>query len=383
MKRNKYYGGVFAFVLFLFNFGFALYGGQEKEIILGKYLKFSSQSLREDFRYFVHLPPGYGSNKQTYPVIYVMNGQMTTTMANAVSTVDSLSFELIPEMILIGLCNTGRAANIFPVRPDGKPGEADSFLEFLTDEFVPFIDAQYRTADYQILMGQSNTGFFTVFALLTKPNAFHAYIAASPSLGWGLEFIKIKAEQTFSKYDRLQSFLYMTYGEKDYTDLVVEPILGFEEFLKNKAPSGLRWQIDYLEKDGHVPIPSLNNGLLALFHDYYLSDEQRKNGLVWVDKHYQKLSQRYGFQLSASEEVLFNMSYVLKQNKDYMGAISLFLELLERYPQSVKGYYFLGDTYREQGEIQKAINCYERALEINPDFSAAKKRMEGLKKHRF
>jgi len=73
------------------------------------------------------------------------------------------------------------------------------------------------------------------------------------------------------------------------------------------------------------------------------------------------------------------MSYRLKQKGELDVAISLFNILLERYPSSYRAYYFRGETYREKGEVEKAIESYSKALEINPDFSAAKKKLDELK----
>ena len=53
--------------------------------------------------------------------------------------------------------------------------------------------------------------------------------------------------------------------------------------------------------------------------------------------------------------------------------------LWEEVQSSYRAYYFRGETYREKGEVEKAIESYSKALEINPDFSAAKKKLDELK----
>ena len=125
----------------------------------------------------------------------------------------------------------------------------------------------------------------------------------------------------------------------------------------------------------------LNNGLIALFPDFFVDDDMREKGLSAVDAHYNELSLRYGFPLRAPEEVLFNMSYDAKQKKNYDGAIAMFQILLQRYPVSTRGYFFLGETYREKGDLGKAEQFYLKALEIDPDFGAAKRRLELLQKN--
>lgn len=351
--------------------------GQESHdnITLGKYRSFPSKILEGDIKYFVDLPVGYEKTDKSYPVLYFLNAQMLSTVANTVATVDRLSFELIPEMVVIGICNTGAATSYFPQRPDGSPGGADQFLAFLTQEFIPYVKMTYRTVDFSVLMGQSNTGLFAVYAYLTAPEAFKACIAASPSLGWCLDFMVGKAELAIKTKRSPASLLYMNYGEKDYKDLVILPIGIFSRMLKDKSSEDFNWTAEFLKNDGHVPITSLNNGLLAIFPDYFIEDEVKDQGLQMVDSHYEKLSQRYGFTIQAPEEALFYICYQHKRKKEYEQAIRNFEILCRRYPQSVRGYYYQGETYREMGDLENACRCYLKSLEIDPDFEAAKKQL--------
>jgi len=66
----------------------------------------------------------------------------------------------------------------------GEPGagHAREFLKFLGEELIPFIDASYRTQpEDRILWGQSMSGSFTVYAMLSQTNYFNRYIASAPS----------------------------------------------------------------------------------------------------------------------------------------------------------------------------------------------------------
>ncbi len=355
---------------------------KDEDIVLGTYKKFPSTLLGEDVTYFVKLPENYEKATEKYPVVYILNAQMISTVANAVATIERLSFEIIPETILVGISNTGRAGDTMPLRPDGKDGGANDFLSFLTEEFMPFVDKTYRTFDFRILMGQSNTGLFAVYAYLNAPDVIDGCIAASPSLGWCLDFMIGQARSSIEKTRSPQSFLYMNFGGKDYKDLVNEPVKAFAAMLRMEAPEDFHWTLEYLEKDGHVPVTSLNNGLIALFPDFFVGDDLREKGLSAVDAHYDELSRRYGFPLRTPEEVLFNMSYNAKQKKDYANAIAMFQVLLQRYPVSVRGYFFLGETYREKGDLEKAEHLYLKALEIDPDFGAARRRLELLQKNK-
>jgi predicted alpha/beta superfamily hydrolase len=63
-------------------------------------------------------------------------------------------------------------------------GGAARFRRFLLDELRPLLARRYRLAAPAVLVGHSLTGLFGVHTLLHEPDAFDAYLLASPSLWW-------------------------------------------------------------------------------------------------------------------------------------------------------------------------------------------------------
>ena len=385
IKKPQFVKAMMVVVFFAATLLFSSFA-QEKgdDVVIGKYRQFRSKILEEDVTFKEYLPGGYATSGGQYPVVYLMYAQWTPIFANVVSTLEHLSAERIPKMIIIGIHNSGRASDIFPILPrTDKPGGADTFLNFLTEELIPYIDRTYRTENYRILVGGSNAGLFTVYTLLTKPDAFHAYIASSPMLGWCPEFIRKKAEVLFHERDSLNKFLYIPYGGFDYKGYINDHIPGFKKILESQAPKDLIWRIDLIENEVHVPFASLNEGLLALFPDYMVTDEMKAQGLEVVDKHYRNLTKKHGFTINTKEEILFDMAYQRKQQKNYAESISIFKALTERYPASVRGFFFLGETYLEKQDDDSAKTCFKKVLEMDPDsrfHTRAKARLEKLKK---
>lgn len=66
---------------------------------------------------------------------------------------------------------------------DQDTGGADAFLDFLNCELRPLIEARFGLANpRRVLFGHSFGGLFVLHTVLTRPSAFAAYAAASPSL---------------------------------------------------------------------------------------------------------------------------------------------------------------------------------------------------------
>lgn len=60
-----------------------------------------------------------------------------------------------------------------------------SCLEFLREELIPFIEANYRAdrdPSPRALTGSSFGGLFTLIALFTEPAPCGGYVAASPAV---------------------------------------------------------------------------------------------------------------------------------------------------------------------------------------------------------
>jgi hypothetical protein len=81
-------------------------------------------------------------------------------------------------------------------------GGADAFLAFILDELIPEVRrrAPEGSETRRILFGHSLGGLFTAHALLTRPDAFEAFAASSPSLWWN-DFATLALLEGFS--DRL------------------------------------------------------------------------------------------------------------------------------------------------------------------------------------
>ncbi len=66
---------------------------------------------------------------------------------------------------------------------DYKGAGAESFLDFIAASLLPWIEAQARVNPQQtLLFGHSLGGYFTLLALVARPQLFRAYMAVSPSI---------------------------------------------------------------------------------------------------------------------------------------------------------------------------------------------------------
>jgi hypothetical protein len=74
------------------------------------------------------------------------------------------------------------------------------------------------------------------------------------------------------------------------------------------------------------------------------------------------------------------MGYTLLRDKKFDEAIAVFAMNVDFFPESSNTYDSLGEAYMESGQIQKAIENYEKALELNPESENAMRMLERLRK---
>ena len=166
----------------------------------------------------VWLPPGY-SKDQKYAVLYMQDGQeifdASVTLFNQEWRADEVSAQLMSEgivrnFIIVGIhhAETGRFSEYLPQKPymtipeterrefseiempfGGKLFEneirSDSYLRFLVEELMPYIDQTFPVLSDQgntFVMGSSMGGLISIYAISEYPDIFGG--AACLSTHW-------------------------------------------------------------------------------------------------------------------------------------------------------------------------------------------------------
>jgi len=342
-----------------------------------------STILGEERKYVVYLPEGYENSKDKYSIMIAVNANYDPYFAHTASVTQLLSGGArMPPTIVVGVHTLDHARDFFPVPHPRIPdsGKADNFLRFLIEEMCPLIEMEYRTNEFKILYGQSNGGMFTVYTLLTKPDSFNAYVAGSPMLGWGTEVFHERAKNLFSKGESLNRYLYMEYGEHDY-DKVIDTVPDFVKIIEQEAQDDFTWDYKMVTGESHAPISTLYNGLSMIFPEWQISTKKGMDvGLEGIQEFYNGLSKKYGIDASIPEEVLSDVgvNWILKEEPEK--GRPLLEKMIEMYPESEGGYYLLGVIEQRVENLDKAIQLYKRSLEINPEFTQAKEKLEQLNK---
>ena len=336
---------------------------KDNRIVIGERVTLQSKVLQEERTILIHRPANYNYFQTRYPVLYILDGNFHFHHVTGITRYLSQQ-RLIPQMMVVAVPNTNRDRDLLPTHMPHIPasGGGDKFLKFIGTELIPFVDNNYRTHPYRVLVGHSFGGLFAVYTLLTKPELFDAYIAISPSLHWDDLLVLKKAVNLFKRKLSFKKFLYMTMGHET-NDMLVS-IKNFCKILKKKAPPGLKWHYTFMKNEDHGSTPhrSIYDGLEALYPGWRLPQKRFLAGLKSIEKHYKGLSKKYGYDIPIPEYELNRLGYTLLGRKEIKKALDIFKHNVELYPGSPNVYDSLGEAYENANHLEEAKKNYEMAF---------------------
>jgi predicted alpha/beta superfamily hydrolase len=344
--------------------------------VTGAFKTFTLKStvLGEDRVVLVRTPPGYETNKLSYPVLYMTDGD--AHMAHTSGTVQFLAQNgRMSELIVVGVTNTDRTRDLTPTKSTNKnaagelqfptAGGADNFLKFFETELIPAIEKDYRVQPYRILAGHSLGGLFTIHAMIAKPGLFKSFVAVSPSLQWENGEALKRAEEFLSKQKEMNVTLYASIGNE--TGGISENFDRFKDVLSKTNIKSFAWHAERMadEDHGSVVLRSHYFGLRKVYEDWQAPRDTESGallgGLKGVDAHYKKLSDRFGYSVPTPENLINQLGYQHLRGGQPEEAIAVFKVNIERYPASANVYDSLAEAYEVGGKIELAEPLYDKA----------------------
>ncbi|MEN8118322.1 MAG: alpha/beta hydrolase-fold protein [Bacteroidota bacterium] len=347
--------------------GTGLYAQQKIEVVKGGEVTIESKILKEERTVSVHLPGIYNLTNQSFPVLYLLDGKGHFQHSKA--AVNFLTIRnYMPQIIVVAIHNVDRNRDFSPVHEEQFPssGGGENFLDFIENELTPFINKNYRTSDFSLIMGHSFGGTIITYSLLTRPELFDGYISISPYLFYANNYIIDLADKKLQPSYNSKKFYYMTIGDEP---AYFESLDKFSSLVQEKSATAINLEYKMMKNENHGTIPyiSLFNGLRFMFSDWQLPNEVFNKGLAAIDGYYNNLSKKYGYETVTPEIVINQLGYTYLQNKELNKAIEIFTENTKRYPQSANVYDSLGEGFEKNNQLNKAKTNYKKACNLGKE----------------
>lgn len=213
-------------------------------------LNFQSKIMKETVHYTVYLPPDYATSERRYPVLYLLHGYTDDDTgwlqfgeANRIADEGIASGEVPPMIIVMPDGGVTWYVNDYKSK---KPW-ADMFIK----EFIPYIDAQFRTRpkkEFRAISGLSMGGYGSLQTAMRNPEMFSSCVAFSSGTYTDEELINMPDKG----YENVFGFLFgeglkgkerITQAWKDFSPL---HLLESQSLDKLKR---VRWYLDVGDDD--------------------------------------------------------------------------------------------------------------------------------------
>ena len=271
---------VFSFILIKVVSAQEISDAEDKTNLYNTQVKvFHSTIIDDDFYIYISLPDGYEESVKKYPVLYVLDGDISFGIATSIARY--LQFgNTIPELIIVGIGygalrkskgnDRNRDYTISNNRNRPGSGGAPKFRKFLEEELIPYIDDEFRTVpDDRTLNGYSLGGLFALYTLFTEPGLFNRYIIGSPHLAWDNFRIFSVQENAFNSIDDINARVFISVGSDQSQETYFEPIDSMVTIIQEKGYPNLKLGTKVFDGGTHLICPpeALTYGLVAVFSE--------------------------------------------------------------------------------------------------------------------
>lgn len=233
----------------------------------------------------VAFPYSYDPEGGPYPLVLITDGNMNFPIV--LGTRLMMEFEGLPPAIIASVSYINREEAFGKRFRDFSPtnlpqapvcqselyscGGAENFLDFITEELVPFLAEYYPIDNGNVTFtGHSMGGLFGAWVLVTKPESFQNYVIGSAALVWDNGLVYTLEEQYHKSGGVLPARVYIASGSLE--DDPGSPFEGlgavrnqnrFTELLKSRGYSGLILTSEIIEGESHMSVipPLLYRGL--------------------------------------------------------------------------------------------------------------------------
>lgn len=339
-----------------------------------------SKILNEDRRLVIYNPDSVGGNVlPAYPVLYLLEENDMPMVAGMVKYMSSYN-EQLPAMLVVGIDGGGqRIRDLTPTHslydnmgisdPDPNSwlrpsGGGDTFLRFVREEVMRFVESRYRTAPFRILAGHSVGGLSAIEALAEHPDMFDAYLAVSPSLWWDKGAYLRSAARHLPPAGPARRFLFVADAPETgpfpiYTKQLLATLGA------RKVPN-FEWTHAFYRQETHgsIAAKAYYDGLRFLYPHWNAPDEKRS--AASIRSHYAAMSRRLGYDVQPPFGMAGDWTDEFLRKGMADDALAMASLNVRNFPANAWAYGSLGDVYLRKGDRADAVAAYQKAVTLAP-----------------
>ncbi len=343
---------------------------------------------RRDVKYY--FPEDYSAEKK-YPLVVVLDGEYLFDQVVAISKFYS-DFQGMPQAIVVGINQSKddlRWEDCAFEEDTGFPTEKGKlFFEFLGMEIIPYLDLNFSTAPFKMIVGYDITANFQNYWLFKDRSLFNAYINISPLLAPEMES---RVPARLNSLDQ-QIFYHLIVGSN--RDKTTNTVLQMDRAMKAIDKETFHYFFDEYDEANEISVITYGIGkawdrTFEMFKP--ISPKEYKQNILtseepvykYLEDKYAMIEELFGFRKTVELNDIMAIYAGCKKKDDFESLKPLSDLCKKEFPETMLGFYFEGEYYEELGEAKKALRTFEKAFGMEEiDFltkEMALEKMDALK----
>lgn len=331
---------------------------------------YQSDYLKDIRDISIYLPKGYEKDSITnFPLTVVLDGEQLFDLyvgaANYFASLDQA-----PEQIVVGVAmsETRRRDVSFDEENGQLTASGKKFYQFIKNELLPYVEANYKTSPYLTIVGKGLSGNFVNYFLQEKNLIFNSYISISPTLAPSAS--KLVVDYNLNRLATVDNTFYFYLSTNPFNSgenaTYVDDL---NRTLGNVTAQNFNVKFDKFESSPTTmsavaeAIPRAFSHIFEIYSGISKDEFNDKvknldppSAIAYLENKYLDIEYLFGTNMGIRERDIIAVESIIidKENGDYLEDYGKMI--LKLYPQSQMGHYYLG-LYHETGQD------YMRALE--------------------
>ena len=334
---------------------------------------FDSRILNSTRNIKIKLPNNYNSEDNLkHPIVIVLDGDY---LFNPVvgQTDFQTYFDDMPGSIIVGVMHDNyRFNDTYHDEVSGLPINLGAdFYEFIGKELIPYIDGNYNTSKFRIVVGHDLTANFMTSFLLKDQPLFQAFVNISP------DFVGDMSENIVNRMEWLKedTIFYMATSSDDDKS-IKKNVLQVNAEINKIENEHLSYYFDEFEEASHFSLAT--RGIARAFEKMFniygpITDEEIDDKVIgyegtldiYIIDRCKRIQNLFGIDKKISVEEFQKIADAAIQREDFKS-----LEKLGRLANNINptgnlGTYYLALYAEKEGKSKRAMKLYETALELD------------------
>ena len=335
--------------------------------------KFESEELQDIRTIQIHLPKGYERDSlSNYPLTIVLDAEYLHDLYVGNSKLFSHT-DRAPKQIVVGIemAETRlKDASIDETRQSALTTKSNSFIHFIKDELLPYMEGNYKTSPFLTIVGNGISANLLTHFLRDENPLFNAYICLNPTFS---EDITLQMQSyALNKLGTIDNTYYFYMNDSQFiNNSKKQQIKALNTYLETLEIQNFNIKYDFIESSPSnisaigeaIPravtkIFEIYSGISAEEYETKIKDLSPLKAISYLENKYIEIDYLFGANLGIREIDIVALENIIITKEDGVHLKTYGDMILNLYPYSPLGHYYLGMYYESTENWRRALREY-------------------------